>query len=181
MKQKDLSLGTKNAILDAASKVILDKGVESLTIDAVAQVAGISKGGLFYHFPSKNKLIEGMIDRLIAEVDASLEEELMKSEGDFLTAYIQASFITNPERTKLSCALIAAIANDPTLIVPLRRRFYEMQNKIILACASPEIGTIIRLALDGMWISDIFGFAPPSPELREKMLSVLLEAASKNG
>ncbi|MHC1773746.1 MAG: hypothetical protein AB9907_18805 [Flexilinea sp.] len=28
----------------------------------------------------------------------------------------------------------------------------------------------MRLALDGLWISDLFGFAPPSPELRVKML-----------
>jgi AcrR family transcriptional regulator len=77
MKQKDISSATKIAILDAASKVILDKGVEALTIDAVAQEADISKGGLFYHFPSKKNLIEGMINRLISEIDSLLEAELV--------------------------------------------------------------------------------------------------------
>jgi len=175
MKQKDISSATKIAILDAASKVILGKGVEALTIDAVAQEAGISKGGLFYHFPSKKNLIEGMINRLISEIDSVLEKELVKSAGDFLPAYIRASFVANPEWTKLSCALIAAVANDPDLLIPLQKRFVEMQNKITEASTSPEIGTIIRLALDGMWISDLFGFAPPTPELREKMLIALLE------
>lgn len=175
MKQKDISSATKKTILEAASKVILDKGVEALTIDSVAQQAGISKGGLFYHFSSKKKLIEGMINRLISEIDSSLEEELVKSAGDFLSAYIRASFVANPERARLSCALIAAVANDPDLIIPLQKRFFEMQNKITETGISPEIGTIIRLALDGMWISDLFGFAPPTPELREKMLIALLE------
>jgi AcrR family transcriptional regulator len=175
MKQKDISSATKIAILDAASKVILGKGVEALTIDAVAQEAGISKGGLFYHFPSKKNLIEGMINRLISEIDSVLEKELVKCAGDFLPAYIRASFVENPEWTNLSCALIAAVANDPDLLIPLQKRFVEMQNKITEASTSPEIGTIIRLALDGMWISDLFGFAPPTPELREKMLIALLE------
>lgn len=177
MKQKDISSATKIAILDAASKVILDKGAEALTIDAVAQEAGISKGGLFYHFPSKNNLIEGMINRLISEVDSVLEAELAKSGGDFLPAYIRASFVTNPEWTKISCALIAAVGNDPDLLIPLQKRFSEMQIKITAASPSPEIGTMVRLALDGMWISDLFGFAPPTPELREKMLIALLEIA----
>jgi AcrR family transcriptional regulator len=179
MKQKDISSATKFAILDAANKVILEKGVEALTIDAVAQKAGISKGGLFYHFPSKKNLIEGMISRLISEIDALLEEELVKSGGDFLPAYIRASFVSDPEWMKLSCALIAAVANEPDLIIPLQKRFFEMQNKINETGISPEQGTIIRLALDGKWISDLYGFAPPSPEMREKMMSVLLELAAK--
>ena len=54
-----------------------------------------------------------------------------------------------------------------------------MQNEIVAAAASEEVGTIIRLALDGLWISDLFGFAPPSPELRVKMLDALLKIAQK--
>lgn len=181
MKQKAISLATKIAILDSASKIVLEKGAEALTIDAVAKEAGISKGGLFYHFPSKKNLIEGMINRLISEIDYLLEEELVKSEGDFLPSYIRASFVTNPEWTKLSCAMIAAVANDPDLLKPLQKRFFEMQNKIAEAGSSPEIGMMIRLALDGMWISDLFGFAPPTPELREKMLTLLLEKAERKG
>jgi AcrR family transcriptional regulator len=179
MKQKDISSTTQMAILDAASKVILDKGVEALTLDAVAQQAGLSKGGLLYHFPSKKSLIEGMINRLIAGVDAALAEELAKSGGDYVTAYIRASFQSNPERDKISCALFAAISNEPDLIKPLQARFFKMQTEIAAAAASPEIGTIIRLALDGLWISDLFGFAPPPPELREKMSGALLAITQK--
>jgi len=80
---------------------------------AVAQEAGISKGGLFYHFPSKKNLIEGMISRLISEIDSLLEVEMVKSGGNFLPAYIRTSFATNPEWTKLSCALIAAVWRSP--------------------------------------------------------------------
>lgn len=174
MKKSEISSATQIRILDAASKVVLDNGAESLTLAAVAQEAGLSKGGLLYHFPSKRKLIEGMIARLIARVDAALEEELLKSGGDYVTAYIHASFRTDPEEEKISNALIAAMANDPDLIKPLQARFTRMQKEIAEAAASPEIGTIIRLALDGLWMSDLFGFAPPSPELREKMSAALL-------
>lgn len=150
----------------------------ALTIDAVAQEAGLSKGGLFYHFHSKKELIEGMVKRLILVIDSVLVEELVRSNGDFVTAYIRASFLVNPDWMKLSCALIAAVTNDPDLLEPLQQRFYIMQEKMANAAESPEIGTIIRLALDGMWISDLFGFAPPSVELREKMLYTLIGIAN---
>jgi AcrR family transcriptional regulator len=179
MKQKDISLSTKKNILNAANKVILDKGADALTLEAVAQEAGISKGGLLYHFPSKKQLIQGMIESMIARVDSTLQEELVKSSGDYMASYIRASFKTETEPNQISYALFAAISNDPDLIKPLRARFLKMQNEIVAAAATEEIGTIIRLALDGLWISDLFGFAPPSPELRVKMVDALLEIAQK--
>ena len=179
MKQKDISLSTKKNILNAANKVILDKGADAFTLEAVAQEAGISKGGLLYHFPSKKQLIQGMIESMIARVDSTLQEELVKSGGDYMASYIRASFKIETGPDQISCALLAAISNDPVLIKPLRARFYKMQNEIVAAAASEEVGTIIRLALDGLWISDLFGFAPPSPELRVKMLDALLKIAQK--
>lgn len=180
MKQKNISSTTLTTILDAANRVIMDKGAEGFTLDAVAQEAAISKGGLLYHFPSKKQLIQGMIERSIAKVNSTLREELVKSGGDYLAAYIRASFKTNPEPEKISYALSAAIANDPKLIEPLRSHFLKMQEEISAAAPSPEIGTLIRLSLDGLWISDLYGFAPPAHELRVKMQDALL-AIAQNG
>jgi AcrR family transcriptional regulator len=164
------------SILDAASKVILEKGGEALTLEAVAEVAGISKGGLLYHYPSKKKLIEAMVMRLIAEVDSRLTQELAKDD-DYVAAYIRASFGASAEWNRISSALIAAVTNDRDLMKPLQARFFRMQEEISSATHVPEFGTIVRLALDGLWMSDLFGFAPPSPELREKIFAYLLEMA----
>ena len=71
--------------------------------------------------------------------------------------------------------MIAAVTNDRDLMKPLQARFYRMQEEIAAATPNPEQGTIIRLAMDGLWMSDLFGFAPPAPELREKALHYLLE------
>lgn len=110
----------------------------------------------------------------MARVDSALAEELEKSGGDYLTAYIRASFRTVPEQEEVSQALSAAMADDPRLIDSLQARFFRMQAEIAAAAPSPEIGTLIRLSLDGLWMSDLYGFAPPSAELREKMRNVLL-------
>jgi AcrR family transcriptional regulator len=174
MEQANTLSATRIAILDAASRVILEKGGEALTLDAVAEQAGISKGGLLYHYPSKKKLIEAMVMRLIAEVDQRLAQELANNGGNYVTAYVRASFGASAESIRISSALIAAVTNDRDLMKPLQARFYRMQEEISAATSSPEQGTIIRLAMDGLWMSDLFGFAPPAPELREKALHYLL-------
>ena len=54
---------SRETILDAAEAVVLADGAAHLTLDAVAERAGVSKGGLLYHFPSKEILLQAMVDR----------------------------------------------------------------------------------------------------------------------
>ena len=45
-------------ILEAAAGIVEASGAAHLTIDAVAAAASVSKGGVLYHFPSKQALLE---------------------------------------------------------------------------------------------------------------------------
>lgn len=175
MKLNRNSQSTRLLILDTANRVILENGTNAMTLDSIAKQAGISKGGLLYHFPNKESLITGMVERFVAEFDIAIDKEIQKNGGDWLKAYIHASFENNPEREKISCALFAAFANNPDLLDPLREKFIEWQKKIEANAISAEVGTIIRLTLDGLWLSDLIGFAPPALSLRKKILTSLLE------
>lgn len=55
------------ALLEATVGVALEKGFGNVTIEAVAERAGISKGGLLYHFPTKRKLIEELLRAFVLE------------------------------------------------------------------------------------------------------------------
>jgi AcrR family transcriptional regulator len=170
---------TRIRILDAANRVVLDKGAGALTLDAVARQAGVSKGGLLYHFSDKDSLIAGMMERLIEKFEAAIQIEINQKKGDWLTAYIRASFKPNPARERVSRALLAAIGNNPALLGPLRKKFREWQSKVEPAAGSSEMGTVIRLALDGMWIADLLDFAPPKAALRRKLLNTILRLAKE--
>jgi AcrR family transcriptional regulator len=52
-------------VLEAAVAIVAREGAAHLTIDAVAAQAGLSKGGVLYHFPSKRALLDGMLERLL--------------------------------------------------------------------------------------------------------------------
>lgn len=56
--------------MNALVKLVLEQGEKAATLDAVAGAAGISKGGLIYHFPTKEALVEGLmgvVEELAAE------------------------------------------------------------------------------------------------------------------
>ena len=61
MKQAAKSAATRNALLDAAAEVVRVDGVSNLTLDRVAEVAGVSKGGLLYHYPNKQSLVSACL------------------------------------------------------------------------------------------------------------------------
>ncbi len=57
---------TKDKICDAAIQITVRDGLLAMTLDAVAKEAGISKGGVMYHFPSKDELVRGVLDYLVS-------------------------------------------------------------------------------------------------------------------
>lgn len=61
-------------ILDAAEEVLLAHGITGLTLNAVAAQAGITKGGLLYHFRTKNDLERGIERRFIARIEHRLSK-----------------------------------------------------------------------------------------------------------
>ncbi|MDR5699079.1 TetR/AcrR family transcriptional regulator [Agromyces aerolatus] len=54
----------REAVLDAFEHLIVADGERTATLDATARHAGVSKGGLLYHFGSRQALIAGLIERL---------------------------------------------------------------------------------------------------------------------
>lgn len=57
-------------------RVVDTVGGADITYDAVAREAGLTKAGLMYHFPSKDALMIGVIEHVIARWQAELSEAL---------------------------------------------------------------------------------------------------------
>lgn len=60
---------TRDAILVAAKRVAAAHGLASLTVDAVAEEAGVSRLTVYNHFESKAGLLEALAWRLFASAD----------------------------------------------------------------------------------------------------------------
>ena len=54
---KDTPLPTRDRILQAAGKLFQHGGIRAVSVDAIAEKAGVTKRTLYYHFRSKDDLI----------------------------------------------------------------------------------------------------------------------------
>lgn len=166
------STHTRELLITAANQVLLSQGAAQLTLDAVAQAAGVSKGGLLYHFASKDALIEAMVEHYVTHFESRLAR-YPDAAHHWLRAYIQAAMTEDPEETAFSAAVLAAVAINPTLLEPLRAAYQGWHTQLD-AAPDPVLAAIIRLALDGLWLADLLNLAPPPPHLRAQILQRLL-------
>ncbi|HNP56396.1 MAG TPA: TetR/AcrR family transcriptional regulator [Gordonia sp. (in: high G+C Gram-positive bacteria)] len=56
---------TRQRILDAAQKLVIDNGFGATSVDAVIAASGSSKGAFFHHFASKQALAEALVDQYV--------------------------------------------------------------------------------------------------------------------
>jgi AcrR family transcriptional regulator len=177
MNKKQSSVPTRNTILSAAANIVLKQGASRMTLEAVAKEAGVSKGGLLYHFPSKEALIQGMIEQMDQEFKARIFNEYEKddfgtNQGRWLRALIKATFTST--HLELSAGLIAAVLHNPELLEPNRQSYETRQSLIEQDGIDPVLANIIRLAVDGLWFSELLAFAPPHESLKAQLMETLL-------
>jgi AcrR family transcriptional regulator len=159
---------TKDRLLDAAGVVVRRDGAQALTLDAVAAEAEVSKGGLLYHFKSKRELVEGMIDRWMAE----FQREIDAADPNFVRGWVRAS---DPAGEELG--MLAALVADPALLVAVRSQYRIWQDRVEREGGDPVDATVARLAADGLWLAELLGLGPPTGEVRERVVARLLDLA----
>lgn len=72
MARQERAIRTKLAILNAAAAVFDERGYDAATIGEVLARAGVTKGALYFHFPSKQALAEGVLSQQFASVAVPL-------------------------------------------------------------------------------------------------------------
>ena len=104
------SAATVDQILDAAEEVLLAHGITGFTLNAVAAQAGITKGGLLYHFRTKNDLERGIEKRFIAHIEHKLSK-LRPATNCFSSAMIAEIWDDWQKGNKRFASLILSAAN----------------------------------------------------------------------
>ncbi|ODT69416.1 MAG: hypothetical protein ABS75_17050 [Pelagibacterium sp. SCN 63-23] len=137
----------RDALLDAAERVVLRDGAARLTIEAVATAAGVSKGGVLYAFSSKDKLIDALFTRVFAAMDAIADAFLAKAGDNPLNrvrGHVLASQGAYALVTERSVALIANFMRSPEYRREARDYYAGLLGQLDL---STPVGRRARLAL----------------------------------
>lgn len=181
MKNEKPKRNTRDRILDAAEVVVEKYGVTSLTFDAVAAQAGVSKGTTLYHFGSKDALASAMIERFIMRFDTAWAEAICddgeplgRNTRAYVTATRHGEDITGKSFGKVNGAITAALANFPEKVEIVRQQGARHQRAIEADGLDPVLATIVRMANDGMWFAESFNLMRYEEDLKDAVERRLL-------
>jgi AcrR family transcriptional regulator len=165
---------TRDKLLDAAARLLL-RDPSKLTLDAVAAEAGVSKGGLLYHFASKAQLLDAVVDRWEASFQAQIDAAADGEPGGWTRAYadVSARDLTDAHTREIDSGIIAVLALQPERLETVRSRYEGWQERIVDDGIDPVDATIVRLAADGLWFAELLGLAPPAGKHRDQVLERL--------
>ena len=153
------------------------RGVSGLTLEAAARDAGVSKGGLLYHFASK----EALLDALLRRLAGFFEQEYLgcvaaqpEGAGRIARAMLewgfgQGEFACNERHDRAAAVFLAAFHHDPALLDPIRQVIARMRADIAADGLPPGHGDAITAAGDGMFMARIFRLYTPSESERQAM------------
>lgn len=171
---------TRHKILETAVAIVDTNGAAHLTIDAVAALAGLSKGGVLYHFPSKRALLEAML-ALLMDTSTQRLQKLREepSARDQLTIgpMIKAEQEQQPKQRAMALAILAAAAEDPSLLNPARTYIADRFREAGSDTTDAQLAHMLLLAAEGIRFLDMLNLLPEDIANREHLFDRLLELA----
>jgi AcrR family transcriptional regulator len=184
MVAEQSSLGSaRNRILEAAERVIIDVGAARVTLDLVAQTANVSKGGLLYHFPSKESLLGALAQRYVDSLDfcvRSARAELQADSSRELKALILGVLGSDPRSKAMGSVLLATAANDLALLEVIRVRVAEYTAEIEANSSDFSRAAVVALAVDGLKFRESLRISSFTEAQRAAIVQELLKIADES-
>ncbi|MEO1160879.1 MAG: helix-turn-helix domain-containing protein [Pseudomonadota bacterium] len=82
----------KERIIDAANRLFYAEGIRAVSVDAIAEKAGLTKKTLYYHFKSKDDLIEAYLQSR-DQPNMALYQKWFEEAGGPIADKVQAIFL----------------------------------------------------------------------------------------
>ncbi|MFD6418677.1 TetR/AcrR family transcriptional regulator [Streptomyces sp. NPDC060194] len=158
----------RERILDAAEELIV-AGQVPPSLDAVAAAAGVSKGGLLYHF-DKRGLLGALVTRAVQRFDACVTAAA--AEGVMAAAWLRSS-VPGPHERTLYRAMMSMLRLSATgeLDLPgdVAAAEQRWQDMLTAELGDPVRARAVRLVGDGLLLAALAG-RPASPDEVEELL-----------
>ncbi|QKV20480.1 TetR/AcrR family transcriptional regulator [Oricola thermophila] len=172
---------SREKILKAAAELAMCEGAAHLSLDAVAARAGVSKGGLLYNFPNKTALMRALVEQFIEEFRAEIEDAPGTSDGEALAArFLELGTRKLREKTPRSSGVLAALAEDPGLLAPVKTFNRELLDRMKDDAADPGAILVAFMVMEGLRAQHVFGIDVLDDEerrlLMEKVFALLGKA-----
>lgn len=160
--------------MESAANLAADKGLAAVGVQQIADAAGVTKGGFFHHFPSKQHLVDAVVDEMMQALSADIDERMAADpmpQGRFTRAYLEMIFGSGA-RHEPWMPLWASMITDPSL----RQVWLAWFNGQLEKHRDTDAGVhleIVRFATDGIWLGGLVGILPADQaSLHEDLLAM---------
>jgi AcrR family transcriptional regulator len=181
---------SRGSILEAAVRVAVRDGIVAMTLDAVAKEAGVSKGGLIYHFRTKDDLIAAMLEDCSTHLRRAVEARVAADDiprGRWFRAFVHAVLLRKPggdtdlpgppEMSRFLPAVLVASANNPRLLDPVRQTMGRLRERLLADEANGMRQVALWPAIYGLLLWQHLGVMSPDDPLYQSILDELLALA----
>ncbi|EMD25331.1 TetR/AcrR family transcriptional regulator [Amycolatopsis azurea] len=159
----------KERILDSYEEILVEQGPGGVTLDAVAAHAGVSKGGLLYHFGSKEALVDGLMERLARLSEEDLDQARTAPEG-VVSWYLRTAITDVTQRKPLvrtTMATIRIMLNEPRVFEVVQVYNQKVHDLISEHVGDPLTAELVILVGDGLYLRAALGRDDASPLLEK--------------
>jgi len=174
----------RESVLDAFEGLLIVDGGRAATMDATARAAGVSKGGLLYHFASKDALEAGLVERLGRLVDEDIAAMTAAPEGP-IAFFLRTSVMDDDplDRAIISVSRLAqgGSASASTALRDMRERWQGALRPHARGAAALDL---VMLVSDGLYFNNALegdgvpGSVPVGAEL-DALIALVLEVAAR--
>lgn len=173
----------RESVLDAFESLLIADGERGATMDATARAAGVSKGGLLYHFATKEALEAALVERMESLVRDDVAQMRADPTG-MVAAFVRTSVMEN---TPLDRALLAAAklaqGGSAEASHALRRVRQEWEDALRPHTRDETALQLVLLVSDGLYFNNALdqgGASGPVPRGGElDALIALVERATR--
>ncbi|MFS0725520.1 TetR/AcrR family transcriptional regulator [Paenibacillus sp. 1P07SE] len=188
----------RNAILDEAYRLILDKGFEQMTIQDITDALHISRGAFFHYFHSKHSLLEALLDRLLDKIEQEVTSVLLHHSPvvDKLQAFFGTIMELKTRENRMLLKLLQTWYSDGNALVRHKFRTAKLQRftpilQDIIRESRPErwprganehIGEValsVALDLSDAFARSLLASGPDTPSTLESIVSAYTEAIER--
>lgn len=152
------SVDTRQRVIDAACRCFAQYGYGPTTNNQIAEMAGVTAGAVYYHFGTKNKLFEAVLDDVHGKVLARLAQAMVgqHSVSGLLRTVLAESMRINHESPELAAFVASAPIDSrrhPELGDAFAKERDAMIGELIGAVSRGQDGGLIPADLDPARVS----------------------------
>lgn len=167
----------REILIDAAEAIVNEHGVGALTLERVAADAGVTKGGLIYHYKTRDALLQALVERLIGKIEERYRAGAVargNSVKGLLLAMIEDAFAMSAEEKTLMANLLAAVSSHPNQLGPVRQMYERMNGALADAGEHSGVALMISCAIDGLLFIELLDIQHFSAEQRQQVRDALV-------